>query len=80
MPDHDALVRTILTLAAERFGPAGATLQPGDDLYDALGIDSLQAMDLLTALEDRFDIEIPDYELQDVRTVASIARVVGERL
>ena len=43
------------------------------------GIDSVQAMDLLTELEDHFDVEIPDYELQDARTFAQLAEVLRRR-
>ncbi len=78
-PVGDILPR-LLALTAKRFGDAGASLQPGDDLYEALGIDSMQAMDLLTALESEFDVEIPDYELAEVRTLASIAEIVSRRL
>lgn len=69
----------LLALARERFGERAHALQPGDDIYEALQIDSLQALELLTALEQRFDVEIPDYELQDVRTLASIAELVLAR-
>lgn len=76
----DAVLTKILDLARERFGAKAASLQPGDDLYAALAIDSMQAMDLLTRLEQAFRVEIPDYELQDVRTIASIAEIVRKRL
>lgn len=78
--NDDAVLDALLALARDRYGERAATLTARDDLYDALGIDSLEAMDLLTALEHRFGVEIPDYELQDVRTLASIARVIGARL
>jgi acyl carrier protein len=74
------VVDTLLTLAAERFGKDRATLRAEDDLFDALGIDSVDAMTLLTALEERFGVEIPDYEVQDVRTFAALAAVVERRL
>lgn len=80
MTDTDAIVTRLLALAKEQFGERADALQPGDDLYEALQIDSMQAMDLLTALERTFDVEIPDYELQEVRTVASIAELVADRL
>ena len=80
MTEHARIVARLLELARERFGERAATLQPGDDLYDALHIDSMQALDLLTALEEAFDVEIPDYELQDVRTLTSIAHLVAARL
>ncbi len=80
MSDIDTIVERLQQLARQRFGERAARLQPGDDLYEALHIDSLQALELLTWLEDTFDVEIPDYELQDVRTLASIATLVRQRL
>jgi acyl carrier protein len=80
MTDHQDLVQRLLALATEHFGERAAKLTPGDDLYDALHIDSMDALGLLTRLEESFEIEIPDYEMQDVRTIASIAEIVGRRL
>lgn len=75
----DDTTARILALAAERFGrPAGA-LTPEDDLFGSLGIDSMQALDLLTRLEEAFDVEIPDYELQGVATFADLAALVRRR-
>ncbi len=76
---NDDLARRLIALAAERFGHDPARLAPEDDLFEALGIDSVQALDLLTELEDTFDVEIPDYELQDARTFAGLAAVVARR-
>lgn len=70
----------LLTLAAERFARSRENLAAEDDLFDALEIDSLQALSLLSALEETFDVEIPDYEVQDVRTFAQLAEVVASRL
>jgi acyl carrier protein len=70
----------LLALAAERFGRCVAELRPEDDLFDALGIDSVEAMSLLTALEEAFGVEIPDYEVQDVRTFAELAEVIARRV
>ncbi len=71
---------TLLGLAAKTFGKDPAGLTAGDDFFEALGIDSLQAMDLLTELEDTFSVEIPDYELADVRTFEGLAEIIGRRL
>ena len=67
-------------LAGKRFGPAAATLDPDFDLFEGLGIDSLQALDLLTDLEEAFEVEVPDYELQGVNTLAGLAEVIEARL
>jgi acyl carrier protein len=68
------------TLATERFGPAAAELAADADLFQSLGIDSMQALDLLTDLENAFDVEIPDYELQGVNTLGGLAEVLERRL
>lgn len=76
----DAVLDRLLALAAERFRKPREALAPEDDLFDALEIDSMQALSLLTALEETFEVEIPDYEVQDVRTFAELAEVVASRL
>ena len=74
------LQQRLLALAAKRYDRDVANLSPEQDLFEALGIDSLQALDLLTELEETFDVEIPDYELQGVTTVAGLAEVIGRRV
>lgn len=74
------VLEQLLTLASERFHRDRAELNANDDLFDTLEIDSMQALSLLSALEEKFSVEIPDYEVQDVRTFAELADVVASRL
>jgi acyl carrier protein len=78
-PETADLLVELQKLAARRFGPAAAELGPHDDLFDVLGIDSLQALDLMTDLEGAFRVEIPDYELQGVTTLAGLAEVIRRK-
>jgi acyl carrier protein len=74
MPTVDQALDEVLTLAANHFKVPRENLSPDDDFFKALGIDSLQTLDLLTKLENHFHVELPDYELQgltDFRTLAS---------
>jgi acyl carrier protein len=73
---NDVFAR-LKALAAERFGAAADGLCPDDDFFEGLGIDSLAALDLLTDIEDAFDVEIPDYEVQGVKTLGGLAEVIG---
>ncbi len=50
----------VLNLAAQHFKVPRAELNPTDDFFKKLGINSLQALDLLTRLEQHFHIELPD--------------------
>jgi acyl carrier protein len=67
-------------LAVKRFGDKARGLDAQADFFGALGIDSLQALDLLTDLEDAFDVEVPDYELQGVHTFQGLVDVIEQRL
>jgi len=70
----------ILNLAALHFKVPREKLTPDDDFFKTLGIDSLQALDLLTRLEHHFRIELPDYELQGVSDFRTLADRVQARL
>jgi acyl carrier protein len=70
----------ILDLAAAHFKVTRAELSPDDDFFKKLGINSLQALDLLTRLEQHFRIELPDYELQGVSDFRTLAERIQSRL
>jgi acyl carrier protein len=70
----------ILSLAATHFKVPREKLTPDDDFFKTLGIDSLQALDLLTRLEHHFRIELPDYELQGVSDFRTLADRIQARL
>jgi acyl carrier protein len=70
----------ILNLAAAHFKVAREKLSPDDDFFKVLRIDSLQALDLLTKLENHFHVELPDYELQGVSDFRTLAGRIQSRL
>jgi acyl carrier protein len=70
----------ILRLAAAHFKVPREKLAPDDDFFKKLGIDSLQALELLSRLENHFQIELPDYELQGVTDFRTLAARIQARL
>lgn len=74
-----AIVDELITLAAGHFGVEATGIEPSDDVFERLNIDSMKALELLTEIESRFDVEIPDYELQDMRTFADLAALIQKR-
>ncbi len=70
----------VLRLAADHFKVAKEQLSPDDDFFKKLGINSLQALDLLTRIEQHFQIELPDYELQGVSDFRTLAERIQSRL
>jgi acyl carrier protein len=70
----------ILNLTADHFKVRRADLQPSDDFYKKLNIDSLQALELLSRLENHFGVELPDYEVQGVSDFRTLASRIQARL
>ncbi len=70
----------VLQLASSHFKVPREQLSADDDFFKKLGINSLQALDLLTRLEQHFRIELPDYELQGVSDFRTLAERIQSRL
>jgi len=79
MPSPNQTLREVLDLAAAHFKVPREKLTPDDDFFKTLGIDSLQALDLLTRLEQHFNVELPDYELQGVSDFRTLADRIQAR-
>lgn len=73
-------VDTLIGLAAKHFKIDRDTLTPDGDVFESLGIDSVQVLELLSELELALNVELPDYELRDVRTFAQLAERIDQRL
>jgi len=80
MPSFDEILTQLLQLASKQFQIPVNQLNADDDFFNKLGINSLQALDLLTQLENHFSIELPDYELQGVTDFRTLAERVQSRL
>jgi acyl carrier protein len=80
MKDPDPTLEEVLNLAALHFKVPREKLRPDDDFFKTLRIDSLQALDLLTKLENHFHVELPDYELQGVSDFRTLANRIRARL
>src|ERR1700682_2214874 len=69
-----------LDLAAQHFQVAQGSLAADDDFFKKLGINSLQALELLSRLENHFGVELPDYEVQGVSDFRTLASRIQPRL
>ncbi len=70
----------VLELATKHFKVVDGSLHADDDFYKKLGIDSLQALDMPSRLENHFQIELPDYEVQGVSDFKTLAERIQSRL
>lgn len=77
-PESDIAVR-IRTALAEYLKRDPATIEPRHALREDLGLDSMATIELLFKIEEVFDLQIPDQDLQKlVRVSDVIAYVEGK--
>ena len=50
------------------------------NLQDDLGADSLDLVDLVMSLEEEFETEVPDEEIENVKTVGDVVRYIEQNL
>ena len=55
-------------------------IKPETDLMLDLNADSLDAVDVLTQIEDEFGIEIPDEKTEEFNIVANLVKYVEESI
>lgn len=67
---------TIKALMCEHLGLLPAQLTDEARLSEDLGIDSLDAMDLIVLLDETFQIEIPEDSVQKIQTVSDLVAAV----
>ena len=49
-------------------------------ITDDLGADSLDVVDLVMSFEEEFDIEIPDDQVEKIKTVGDIVKCIEEKV
>jgi acyl carrier protein len=69
----------IREIVCEQLGVDPAELLPEASILDDLGADSLDVVELVMALEEAFDIEVPDSDVEAMRTLGDVERYVVER-
>ena len=73
------LEQEIINTIAEEGAIDKSEIKLDSNLYD-LGIDSLSSLEILVALEDKYDIRISQNRLKNVNSVREIIRVVSSQL
>lgn len=64
----------VKTIVAEQLGAEEDSITMESSFIDDLGADSLDIVELIMALEEEFDMEIPD---EDAEKIVTVADVVG---
>lgn len=77
MSDIEQRVKKIV---AEQLGVAEDEIKLESSFVDDLGADSLDTVELVMALEDEFEIEIPDEQAEKITTVKQAVDYANEHM
>lgn len=72
-------VEKVKQIIAEQLGVDEAEVTASASFVDDLGADSLDQVELVMALEEAFDLEIPDEDAEKIRTVQDAIDYVDKR-
>ena len=70
----------LMELVASQLGVEIDEVVPEARILDDLGADSLDVVELMMALEESFDITVPDEDVEALATIADVEAYVGRRL
>lgn len=66
------MLEKIKEILAEQLDVELEEVKDNSDIQEDLGADSLDFMDIMTEIEEEFDIEVEDEEIENLRTPAKI--------
>lgn len=73
------LQERLYVLVANQLGLEREELVPDARILDDLGADSLDVVELVMALEESFDIVVPDEDVERLRTIGDVQQYLEVR-
>ncbi len=79
MADIDEIEQKVIDIVAEQMGVDKAEITRDTSFINDLNADSLDTVELVMALEEEFEIEIPDEDAEKITTVQQAIDYISER-
>ncbi len=77
---EEELLDALRDVLVDKLKVDGTKVQLQSSLYDDLGLDSIDLMTAVMAMEERFGIEISDNELEQVTTVGDAVSLLSQKV
>lgn len=74
-----SVAQEVKEIVVEQLGVDPAQVTDDASFIDDLGADSLDTVELVMALEEKFGLEIPDEEAEKITTVGQAIKYIGEK-
>ena len=76
----EEVLKKVKDIIVEQLGVSESSITMEASFIDDLGADSLDIVELIMALEEEFDIEIPDSDAEKVVTVEDVVEYIKENV
>lgn len=70
----------IKAILADQFDVDEDSITTETNIQEDLGADSLDVVDLMMSIEDEFEFEVADHELESIRTVGELVKFVEDKI
>ena len=70
------VLEKVKKILSEQFDVEEEKITAGTSIINDLGADSLDVVDLLMSIEDEFEVEVPDDEIENIKTVEDLVKYI----
>lgn len=74
-----SLFEEIRDVVSEQLGVKPEKIEPQSSFIDDLGADSLDTVELVMAMEEKFNIEIPDEDAEKMQRISDVVRYIESK-
>lgn len=76
---QEEILQKVTSIVVEQLSVEATEVKPESSFANDLGADSLDVVELVMALEEEFDIEIPDEAAEQIATVQDAVDYIGKK-
>jgi len=73
-----AIEAKVKSIIADQLGVGEDEIKPESSFIEDLGADSLDIVELVMAMEEEFEVEIPDEEAENIKTVGDAIKYINQ--
>lgn len=77
--DKSEILRRVKKVVVEKLGRKEEEVTDTASFQEDLGADSLDTVELVMALEEEFGVDIPDEEVNSIKTVGDAAEYIAKK-
>jgi acyl carrier protein len=74
--DHSTAYKLIVDYLSQRFGVSLDKIKPESKMFDDLGLDSIDALDMLALLDKQYRVKVNEEQARRIRTVEDAVQYV----